>query len=114
MIDNVLQELIDFLKTASPLIWEALYKQVYVIAWAKLAWVTGLAISAVTSVILAKWAHRKNEEDSLDSWDGLEAFAYILTGVIVIISFSLLVGAAMRFANPNYYAIRLILQQIGG
>ena len=114
-MDQVLQELVDFLKAASPVVWEALYRQVYVIAMSKILWAIGLAFPIFGALSLAKKAWAWHEED--DGFSDYNELAYWCYGVSVafgVVIFGLIVSALMRIANPNYYAINLILEKLGG
>jgi lipoprotein signal peptidase len=114
-MDKVLQELIEFMKSASPVIWQALYKQVYIEAAASFLWAIGLAVLAVVFVRVAKWAMAKKEEDDgYSDWEIVYGFCYILSCATGIVAFSLLVSAIKWIANPEFYAIRFILQSFGG
>jgi len=114
-MDKVLQELIEFMKSASPVVWQALYKQVYVEALAFFLWAIGLAVLAVVLVRVAKWAMAKKEEDGyLSDWGIVYGLCYFFSGVAGIVAFGFLVSALKWVANPEFYAIRFILQSVGG
>ena len=112
MFDNLLTELIDFVKTASPLLWETLIRQVYVQAIATIAWSIGCIIACIVLIKVAKYGHAKCEEDEYSSWSAGEILGWTFAGMFGITAFGLAVSAATYFMNPNYYAIRLILGQI--
>ena len=114
-MDKVLQELIEFVKSASPVIWQALYKQVYVEALASFLWAIGLAVLAVILFRIAKWAMAKKEEEGyMSDWEILYGFCYFFSGVAGVVAFGFLVSAIKWVANPEFYAIRFILQNLGG
>ena len=114
-MDQVLQELVDFLKAASPVVWEALYRQVYVIALSKIIWAFGLAFLIFGAMKLSKKAWEWHEEDNgFGDYNQLAYFCYGFRVIVGVVSFGLVVSAIMRIANPNYYAINLILQKLGG
>lgn len=114
-MDKVLQELIEFVKSASPVIWQALYRQVYVEALGFILWAIGLAVLAVILFRLAKFAVKKKEEDGyMSDWEILYGFCYFFSVVVGIVAFGLLVSVIQHVANPQFYAIRFILQNIGG
>lgn len=117
MIDEVLRKLIDFLQGASPLVWQALIKQVYVEASARLAWAIGCG---VVTYFLFKLVNSQKAEYEKECSDGRflqdSAWAWLYAGIActAIASFGLAVSSFMWFFNPEFYAIRFILQNIGG
>jgi uncharacterized membrane protein YidH (DUF202 family) len=114
-MDQVLQELVEFVKTASPVIWEALYRQVYVIAASRLLWAIGLAVLIYGALRFAKTAWAWHEEDGgFADYNQLAYVCYVISVVLGTAAFGLVVSAFMRLANPNYYAINLILYKLGG
>lgn len=116
-MDEILQELIKFVKTASPVIWQTLYKQAYMEALGYFLWAIGLAVLAVILFRLAKWAaaKAKKEEGGYKSdWETLCCLFYLFAGIAGIIAFGLLVSAIKLVANPEFYVIRYILETLGG
>ena len=117
MIDEVLRKLIDFLQGASPLVWQSLIKQVYVEASARLAWALGFV---VVTYFLFKLVNFKKAEYEKEYDDGRFfqdcGWAWVYAGIActAITSFGLAVSSFMWFFNPEFYAIRFILQNIGG
>jgi len=114
MLETALQELIEFLENASPMVWEVLLKQVYIDAVANIAWAIMLVVVCILLIKLIKYSHEKMEEDSYSSWEMGLWLGYIFAPAAGALAFGLLVSAAMRFANPEFYAIRYILYQISG
>lgn len=115
-MDAALSELITFLKEASPLVWSTLIKQVYVEAFANIAWAIGLVVISYLLAKFAKHCDVMQEEDSYNDteWGIGKFFSYFGSVVAGCVSFGLLVSAIMHFANPEFYAIRFILSTIGG
>jgi len=113
-MDEILMELVEFLKNASPVVWSALIRQVYVEAFSKIAWGIGLAALCYISVKTTKYAYNKTKDDSYSMWELGGIFLAILSVVVGIWSFENFVEAVKWFANPDFYAIRFILQQLGG
>lgn len=106
MNENTIQELITFIKNASPLMWETLIRQVYSDAitggiWAFMC----LLLSAFSVGMLKASAKMKNEND--DYW----AFWAVLSASTIILSslFGLLfiTTTTQMLVNPNYYAVKL-------
>jgi hypothetical protein len=108
-MDTLLTQLIDFIKSASPLIWEAFTKQVYAEALSKLTGaLLALTLSIVAIIIGNKVHHAKCNEEFV----GLEYFIWLVSVVFAIMFIALLSTVAMRFYNPNFYAIQMILEQL--
>lgn len=117
MIDEVLKRLIEFLQGASPLVWSALIKQVYIEALARLAWAVGLLVITFLLVKLVNFQKKAYEEKYNDGrFFSDSEWAWLWAGVAAtgIASFALIVSALMWFANPEFYAIRYVIEKIGG
>lgn len=116
-MNEVLAELVLFLKEASPLVWSALVKQVYIEASAKIAWAVGFLI---VSLLIFKLVQYKKAEYDKEYDDGKFltdcewAWGYAGVALAGVLSFDHFVSAAMWFANPEFYAIRFLLEKLGG
>ena len=110
-MDTLLQELIVFLKEASPVVWEALMKQVYAIGVGRIVW-SLLALAFIFGLIkFAKYATKKAENDR--DWKDSDVFLYCIAAMFFIAFVAMAMSAIMQFYNPEYYAIKLILSQLG-
>lgn len=115
MEEQALKEFIEFVRTASPVIWQALYKQVYVEAIGFVAWSVVMLILTVILVRFGKFAGVKEKKGGyLNDWGLVQGFSYFLAAVTTLVAFGLFLSFIMRFANPEFYAFRLILFTIGG
>lgn len=117
MIDEVLRKLIEFLQEASPLVWQTLVKQVYVEAFSKFAWGALLLVGAFFLVKFAAKLKATYEEEYPDGrWaeDSVAGFVYLMSLFVGVAGFAFVISALKWVANPEYYAIRLILSNIGG
>jgi len=116
-MDSALQELIEFVKSASPVIWQALYKQVYVEALSFLIWAIGLAFVAIMLVRFAKFANSKKVQEEeygkYTDWGVVSYASYVSASIVGLIAFALLVSAIKWASNPEFYAIRFILESLG-
>lgn len=113
MIDETIGQLIEFLQEVSPLIWATLIKQTYVDALAYIVWAIGLAVLCVILFKVGNYGKIEAEKDPHSMWEVFSLFSYIGLFGTGTIAFSMLIAAFTRFANPEFYAIRYILQQIG-
>ena len=114
---EILQALISFLKDASPVVWSTLLRQAHVEAMAKLAWsVLFLAVSITQFKVVQIQKARYDEEWSDGKFLTDSPWALLYAGVVVtsIVFFYFLVNSIMWFSNPEFYAIRWLLYQIGG
>lgn len=109
-MNELLQQLIDFLKSSSPFIWSLLIKQVYVNAISNILWGIGLGVISFFLVKLGIYGKKKAEEDSL--WETGTIFAFIGSSIAGFLAFYLLTESIMYFINPQYYAITLIVQSL--
>ena len=114
MIDEVLKKLIEFLQQASPLVWEALVRQVYAIAFSQIAWAVGVGVSIFAMWKFSNYAEKQQTEDEYneEEWKQTKLFFRVGAVLFMFIPFGLIVSASMKIYNPAYYAINLILSQI--
>jgi hypothetical protein len=112
MIDEVLKQLIDFLQTASPMVWETLIKQVYITGLSYVLWGAGLGVASFYCIKVGNYGRRQMEDDA--DWFGGAILAFVGAALTGVTSFGLLVSAIAHFINPEFYAIQYILAQIGG
>lgn len=112
MIDTVLQKLIEFVETASPFLWETLYRQVYVEVFQYLLWVLLMLALIFASYKLFRYSEMRKKEDEYSDWEiGVWISVVFMVG-LPIISLSILSEMISRLINPNFYAIQLILGTI--
>lgn len=105
-MDELARDLVEFLKTASPIVWAAFIRQAYVVAAAKLGWAISLAAGCTLLVLIGRHVER------LDPDDGFFLFVYFVAVFMGIFTFGLIISALMWALNPEYYAIQLILRQL--
>ena len=113
MTDEILQKLIEFIENASPLIWDTLVRQVYTEAAGMLLGAIFLVAGIVVLASLAKRWNEKAQDDALGMWDVWSGTSYFVIAGATLGSFACLLSASMRLANPEFYAIKLILSLIG-
>ena len=115
MIDEALRQLIEFINTASPVIWESTIRQVYVETFAKLIWMVGLAVAGFYLMKLGNYFGKKKDKASYSDefeYGVASALAYIFSAIAITISFSLMVSAITHFANPEFYAIQYLINTL--
>ena len=106
-MDKILQELdnlIAFVKEASPILWQILCKQVYVEAAQDLL---GAIVFSTISVILLRWAARIRSKKDIIDWEFCCVGCYIFSMLSGGIAFIAFVSAISRIINPEYYAIHI-------
>ena len=106
-MDEILKALMEFLKEASPMVWNALVRQVHAEAVEYMVWaVVSLIAGTSLWVISVKFAEAADDES-------VEWICRIVVGIILFAFVALVICGAKRFYNPDYYAIRLILEALG-
>jgi len=112
-MNPLLQQLLDFLKTTSPLVWSVLIRQVYVNIVSNFLWAIGAGIACVFLEKLGKksWAKYEEEGDYSD-WNVVSVLSYIGSVSGGVITLALVIDSIMKLINPQYYAIQLILIQL--
>jgi putative Mn2+ efflux pump MntP len=111
-MDTLLQELIEFVKNASPTLWAIYVKQSYVEGIGSLAFfVVLLVVGVIVVKIGLKVKKQKELEDSYDDnsfhWF-LISIGITLVGASIVVFFS----SIGYFINPEYQAIQLIIETL--
>lgn len=113
-MNDALQRLIEFVEAASPVIWAAYFKQVYVHTAVNLAWALVMGGCVPLLVRARKYCEKKYEaQDHFDSWEIGVALAWVGIVSTAFIAIGLTLSAAGRLANPEFYAIQLLLNGLG-
>ena len=111
-MNPLLQQLIDFLKSASPIVWSTFVRQVYTYAGADFIWVIGLSIASIFLVKLGKYGKKISDDESYSGWEIGYIFSFIGSAIAGGVAFGLLISGIMGLINPQYYAIQLILSNL--
>ena len=106
-MDEALKLLVEFVRTASPVIWEAAYRQVYVKVFNG---TLGLLFFSVVYIIWLKFANWIRSEEP----DGIDADVAKWVGTLVYLGVFLMIasGQINRLINPDYYAIKILLSLV--
>jgi chromate transport protein ChrA len=107
-MEQVLGELIDFLKNASPVVWNALIKQTYMEGVVSIVWAAILVLIAFGFYKLGKKLNN-SDEDTL-FW----LSSFVASGIFLFIGVFRFIEGIMWLINPEFYAIRYILEKITG
>lgn len=117
---EVLVELIEVVRTASESIWIMARRQAVVQGVQGVVGFVLCLLSIVAMVwlikILLKKAQKEIEECSYTSawWNSDQSFSITLTGVLIfveaIIAILLLMGSIGHFVNPDFYALRMLVE----
>jgi hypothetical protein len=129
MDETIIQKLIDFIETASPVVWEAAYRQVYVEAISNFLVFLGLV---ALSVICYRYFTEFRDESIrlnkiLDETNGYTGgtrskrddanIASVFFAVCIVlfagISVFIIGGVIGRVINPDYYAIKILAGMVG-
>jgi hypothetical protein len=126
MDTTILNQLIEFIKNASPLIWGIYLKQVYVNNFTTLF--IGLIFAGAIFPLYKAYNWGKNsiathEKEEADRFgrshyitSSAEDFALwgsaITIGIFAIVAIICIISGIVPFLNPEYYAIKLILSAL--
>jgi hypothetical protein len=92
------------------MVWDSLVRQVYVSAFLNLFWgIVAVILTIVGFVYGQKFYKRYEEEGSWSPYDICAIGCYVGAGFSVFVAAICLSEAFVRFANPMYYAIQLIV-----
>lgn len=108
MSEELLQQLIELLKTTSPFIWQTLIKQVYVEIFGFIVWGVVCGIGAYLL---------KNVKISFDSENDNEIFntvRIVIVIILTIVSIGFLLSSIQWAINPEFYALKFLLGKITG
>ncbi len=108
MIDITLQKLIEFLQTASPVVWDSLMKQVYANAYANLFW--GAFLGVLFPIILYVLIRKLGDWD--DAEDGTKEIFFFFAFVFLACGCYLATIGFKELYNPTFYAIKMIIEQL--
>lgn len=102
-MENILQQLIDLLKNIAPEVWQALILQVSIQAQQYLIWAIVIDVFAVLAIVFGAWL----------MIDDTEAVVLVIFGVfLALVSVGFWVARYGRLANPDFYAIQMLLSQL--
>lgn len=121
-MEDLLRELIEFVKSASPMIWETFRRQVQVEIFQLVFWtVVLLAVSLVCTRLAYKTATniKTAKEENKDRFyrsdvDEVMILMFSLTASVAALTIGLMniSDAISRIINPDFYTIQLILEQL--
>ena len=114
MGEELIYKLVDFLETASPMVWEAAVRQSIVNAWVNVLWFVILAVSTGGLVWGVKHCLRQWKEHPYHDWDMGVGVLSIIAAVAGLIAFNCLAFAIKSGLNPTYYAILNLIELIPG
>ena len=110
---EIIQQLIDLLKEMAPNVWAVLVKQAQLEAISHLAWGILCPIGMFVALSIARYAENAYKQDRYSSWDVVVVLAYFGAVVLLIVGIAELLTAFRWFANPDFYAIHVLLRQLG-
>lgn len=112
-MEESIKELIEFIKSIDPDVWEILLRQVYVQIFQGVFWAIATGSGSVASWKFAKKFYIKyKEEGTYSTWDLGVGIGYLLSAVFGLISLALLSSSISMLINPEFYAIKLVLESL--
>lgn len=115
LLEQSLQDLINFIKTVSPVIWETLVRQIYNDAITCLFWALVCGIAAFVLFKIGKKFKKSYEKrTSYNGEDIIYTFAYVGAWISVVLIPILISTGIRMLINPNYYAITNIIHMFTG
>jgi len=125
-MDDVLIKLVEFVETASPVIWEAAQRQVYANIVVGAMWAVVMIVSVVGLVWASVKAYRKIREIAAynkehgDHYNSPNADPYeaamiigTITAIVLAVLMVVNITAIAKMAiNPTYYAIQNIMGMV--
>jgi len=124
-MDEVINELIEFLKNASPFVWQTLVKQVYVEQYTKLLWVIFfIVVVAICLGVYKKADNNKKliiEKEGTPHWtpdtetqDTIRGVSLFVAAGCSVAAFAISTTIFACLMNPEFYAIRYVIESITG
>ena len=110
-MDEALSLLIEFLETASPLVWEVAQKQVQLnirelYLWAALVGVITVGFLITAIVCTARYFRG-------DSYDGVNSVGtWVMTAIGIMVEVGIWTALYNRYSNPLWYSIQKLVELI--
>jgi hypothetical protein len=109
-MEQLALQIMDFIKDTSPIVWQAIIRQVYVDAFGRMAWAIITSVLFVSCLYVGRALARTMQNDRWDDTDYDLLFA--VTCIIAIVSFLITIYNAIvsmqMIANPTYYALDIV------
>lgn len=112
MSEELIKRLIEFLETASPFVWQVVNKQVLVLTIQSIFWCIVTAVIAFVCAIWAKKEYAKHKEEPQDMHEIYVVFLSIGAAFALIVAFCLASEVVGYLINPDYRAIKIMLDLI--
>jgi len=130
VMEEILKDLIELVKSLTPEVWEVYMRQAYAIGITNLAWSCFTGVLAIICTVAARKTHKDMSEQCIQACpdaglvvrmvgsgvaiDEFVIFFYVCGIVAGTMAMFLLLEGIIRFANPAYYAIQLLIEPLGG
>jgi hypothetical protein len=108
-MDTLLTQLVDFIKSASPILWETLIRQVKVESFIFSMWTLALFGISIAFYLIGK-AIEKHDTHGYDDFEKYSV--WVFSGMSLLGAFAFMTLAISRLLNPTYYAIMMIVNQL--
>jgi hypothetical protein len=114
MGEELIYKLVEFLETASPMLWEAAARQSIVNAWVNVLWFVILAAVTGSLIRTGVYCLRQTKEHPYDEYDIGATISLLFGAIAGWIAISCLTFAIKSGLNPTYYAILNLIELIPG
>jgi uncharacterized membrane protein YidH (DUF202 family) len=111
-MEELFLQLIEAIKQASPQVWATIAKQVRLEACSDLVWAAVLILVSIALLFAAKWFWKKHKEDEYGDWEQGTYLIAPISVIALIIALCLLTSGIKGVINPEFYAIRYIIESL--
>jgi hypothetical protein len=111
---ELLQQLVEFIKDASPYVWNLLIKQEYINAYANLIWTGILLLVCIIGIIIGTKMWKLGNKENDDDWYSASFAFFIFSIISGVVGLAILTPAIKILLNPEYYAIIHIIEKLTG
>ncbi len=110
-MNELAQELVKFIQTASPVVWDAYMRQAVLLGMTYLVTGTIFLMLSIVCSLFIRGAKKAMDESKYN--DGL-AFFLVFTGTLILAAIAMffITSGVLHLHNPEYYAIQDILMSI--
>jgi len=111
MAEELISELVEFIKTASPFVWNTFIKQIYVNGIGNI--LLGIGLWIASYLLYKPYRRARKHSDESNYYFDVDNYLYLVCSIIAfIIGIVMFTYTLKNFLNPEYYAIMKIIELI--